>query len=127
MLRLGSSLRSEEPATTLQRAQAVAATLGIVRVPNITWLDRIGIPVFVGIRPNAVEGSIGVSAGKGLTALEASISAYMEAIEFAAAEPQRGKIDLASVTCSELLDGSGPEAVLELGPIAGREIDTSAP
>lgn len=55
----------------------------MTRVTDVTWLDKIGIPVFAGIRPYASPGSLNVHAGKGIKPAEAKIGAYMESIEFA--------------------------------------------
>lgn len=55
------------------------AALGITRVANITGLDRIGIPVFVAMRPNSR--SLAVSQGKGLDADAAKASAIGESLE----------------------------------------------
>src|SRR5689334_12365620 len=86
-LHYGSSLRAVPVETTIDAAQQASRLLGITRVTDITRLDRIGIPVFASIRPGAQRGSLCVHAGKGLTLLEAMASAWMEAIEFAMAEP----------------------------------------
>jgi len=86
-VRLSSSLRTTPPEVTLARARAVAPSLGITRVTDITRLDRVGVPVYASIRPTAAPGSLCVNAGKGLHPIEAEVGAYMEAIEFALAEP----------------------------------------
>lgn len=57
---------------------------GITRVADQTALDRLGVPVFAAIRPNAL--SLSMSQGKGITDDDARISAVMEAIEVAIAE-----------------------------------------
>src|SRR5262249_22585260 len=84
---LSSSLRTTPLAVTLARARARARALGITRVTDVTRLDRVGVPVYASIRPTAAPGSLCVNAGKGLHAQEAEVGAYMEAIEFALAEP----------------------------------------
>ncbi len=61
---------------------------------DITWLDKIGIPVFSSIRPDALQGSLCVNAGKGSLPEEAQVGAYMEAIEFAYAERRRFQSDI---------------------------------
>src|SRR5262249_24268854 len=54
-------------------------TFGITRCADITGLDRIGIPVYVAVRP---DGRIlQTSNGKGLEHTDAKVSALMEAIE----------------------------------------------
>jgi YcaO-like protein with predicted kinase domain len=76
--------RTVDPETTLARARALMPATGITRLADITGLDRLGIPVFVAVRPNAR--SLAVSQGKGLTPAAASASALMEAIELHHAE-----------------------------------------
>jgi ribosomal protein S12 methylthiotransferase accessory factor len=56
----------------------------VTRCAEITWLDRIGIPVFSATRPDAAE--VVVTAGKGRSAAEARAGALMESIEQAVAE-----------------------------------------
>src|SRR5687768_14092846 len=105
MIALDSSLRTVDPAETLAHAKARAQTLGISRVTDITRLDRIGIPVFTSVRPTAVEGSLCVNAGKGVRAIDAKVGAYMEAIEFAIAEPGHSDISIVMATARDVLDG----------------------
>ena len=57
---------------------------GITRLAEVTGLDRIGIPVWMAIRPNSR--TLAVSQGKGLTDAAAQASALMEAAEIASAE-----------------------------------------
>src|SRR4051812_28921774 len=61
--RLGTH-RAVPPAETVARLPPHLSRLGITRVADITGLDRIGIPVFQGIRP--LSRAIVVSQGKGL-------------------------------------------------------------
>ncbi len=127
MIRYGSSFRAADIKTTLAHAQAIAPQLGISRVTEVTYLDRIGVPVFVAIRPDAQPGSVCVSAGKGMTAAEARIGAYMEAIELAWAEYRRTQFPLQSLPSGEVLDGrSRPEALLDFCPSWGQFLDRSA-
>lgn len=127
MIRYGSSFRAADIETTLAHAQAIAPQLGISRVTEVTYLDRIGVPVFVAIRPDAQPGSVCVSAGKGMTAAEARIGAYMEAIELAWAEYRRTQFPLQSLPSGEVLDGrSRPEALLDFCPSWGQFLDRSA-
>ncbi len=58
--------------------------LGITRLAKVTGLDRIGIPVWMAVRPNARN--LSVSQGKGLTDGDARASAIMEATELCVAE-----------------------------------------
>ena len=55
----------DEPAEMLAAVRPLLARAGITRLANITGLDRIGIPVVVGARPNARV--LSQSAGKGIT------------------------------------------------------------
>lgn len=125
---LSSSLRSSPPEETLARARRVAPKLGITRVTDVTRLDRVGLPVFMSIRPDAAPGSLCVNAGKGLRPIEAEVGAYMEAIEFAMAEPARANVKTVRATARDVLDGrKRPEAILDLAPKLGRAIRLDAP
>jgi putative methanogenesis marker protein 1 len=68
---------------TLQRIDPLRKAAGITRVSDITALDCIGIPVFAAVRPEAdlYDENITVYNGKGLTSLQAKVSALMEAFE----------------------------------------------
>ena len=61
--------------------------LGISRVTDVTRMDRLGLPVYVSVRPRGL--ALHVHAGKGVLPQEARVGALMEAVEFAAAEPLR--------------------------------------
>ena len=78
-LDLGGTLRARDAASTLAWVRPFLPRFGITRVANITGLDRIGIPVWICVRPNGR--SLSVSQGKGLTAELAQASAVMESIE----------------------------------------------
>ncbi|HUL38882.1 MAG TPA: YcaO-like family protein, partial [Methanomassiliicoccales archaeon] len=73
--------RTVDPATTLRRVEPLCKVAGITRVADITGLDRIGIPVFSSIRPNAESGAITVYNGKGASVEQAKVSAIMEGLE----------------------------------------------
>ena len=75
----GGTHRCRRPEDTLKAFLPHAARMGITRLANVTGLDSIGIPVYMACRP--LSRSIAVSQGKGLTPLEAKISAFMEAAE----------------------------------------------
>ncbi|MEU9631605.1 YcaO-like family protein [Streptomyces luteogriseus] len=116
-----SSLRECSLDETLAKARAVAPQLGITRVTDTTWLDRVGIPVFASIRPSATRGSLCVNAGKGLRPAEAQVGAYMEAIEFAAAEFLPQKWDLIFLTPAEIAGQTAARFdFLDLCPLLGR-------
>ncbi|QNK82119.1 YcaO-like family protein [Nakamurella sp. PAMC28650] len=76
--------RTAPPEQTLERIRAVAPTVGLTRLADVTGLDRIGIPTVVGYRPNSP--TLTVSGGKGFTTLAAMVSAGMEAVEIWHAE-----------------------------------------
>lgn len=123
---LGSSLRTRPASETLEIARRIAPSLGITRVTDITRLDRVGIPVSTSIRPSAHEASLCVCAGKGLTWEDAHVGAYMEAIEFALAEPGRSPVAIVTATARQVLDGS-PESLLALCPKLDATIVLDAP
>lgn len=92
-VRLSSSLRTRTAEESLVFARPLALQRGVSRVTDTTWLDRLGIPVYASIRPDAPAGSLNVHAGKGFTHAEAKIGAYMEAIEFSFAESGRSCVE----------------------------------
>lgn len=75
------------PEETWERVRPLLPAFGITRVADITWLDCIGVPVFAAIRPNSR--TIAQSNGKGLTSMQARVSAVMEGIEVWHAEELR--------------------------------------
>lgn len=128
MKRLGSSVRDRTPAESLRFAEHFAKEVGVTRVTDITRLDTVGVPVFASVRPRALPGSLCVNAGKGLTSDEARIGAYMEAIEFAVAEPGRAPVEVVKATARDVLDGgTRSDAVLDFCPIARSQFDLGAP
>ena len=68
--------------------------MGITRLADITGLDRIGLPVFVTVRPNSR--SVATSQGKGLTPDAARVAALMEAAETWHAERVEAPLRLAA-------------------------------
>lgn len=75
----GGTHRSRRPEETLADFLPLAEQMGVTRLANVTGLDCIGIPVYMACRP--LSRSIAVSQGKGLTPVEAKVSAFMEAAE----------------------------------------------
>jgi ribosomal protein S12 methylthiotransferase accessory factor len=69
---------------TVARMRRDFPRFGITRLADVTGLDRIGIPVWMAIRPNSK--TLAVSQGKGLSDAAAQASAIMEAAEIAIAE-----------------------------------------
>lgn len=83
-LDLGGTLRGRQAAATLAWVRPLLPRFGITRLANVTGLDRIGIPVWMCIRPNGR--SLSVSQGKGPSDELAQASAVMESIEVFHAE-----------------------------------------
>ena len=71
------------PEQTWSRIEALLPRFGITRLSRLTGLDRIGIPVWNAVSPNAR--SIVINQGKGITDIDAKVSAAMEALERAIA------------------------------------------
>ncbi len=67
------------PSETVDRLRPVFSQLGITRLARVTNLDRIGIPVFLAVRPNAR--TLAVTQGKGIDDEAARASALMDAAE----------------------------------------------
>ena len=80
--------RVYEEATTLENTKDQIKKIGVTRIANITNLDRLGIPIFSGIRPSAAKGAISIYSGKGSTEQRARISTIMESFERCLAERQ---------------------------------------
>ncbi|MBP2143457.1 ribosomal protein S12 methylthiotransferase accessory factor [Methanococcus voltae] len=74
------------PEETMEKVEPILKRIGVTRTARIDGLDRIGIPVYSSIRPEAKEGAISVYAGKGATETQAKVSSSMEAIERYCAE-----------------------------------------
>ena len=80
--------REVAAARTLETVTPLLRTVGVTRVADITWLDRVGIPVFNAIVPRSHD-LLSVYNGKGRTPDDARASAIMEAVErFAAWQPR---------------------------------------
>lgn len=86
------------PEQTWSAIKPILKDFGITRVGEITGLDRVGLPVWIAIRPNAR--TLSVSQGKGLDDSTAKVSAAMEALEVAHAE--QPKLPLRYDTASEI-------------------------
>lgn len=72
------------PLDFLEKIKHAFPALGITRLGRLTGLDRVGVPVWMAVRPNA--GNLSVTQGKGLDDTAAALSAAMEAAELALAE-----------------------------------------
>ncbi|MCC7345361.1 MAG: YcaO-like family protein [Deltaproteobacteria bacterium] len=84
--------RGASPEATLERFGVHREFAGITRLADITYLDVVGIPTYVAVRPQAEHPDLVISVynGKGLTKTQAKASAMMEAFERFAAE-RRGR------------------------------------
>ncbi len=71
--------RLQSPEETFNAVEPLFPEIGITRVADVTGLDHIGVPVCMCIRPNSK--SLSVSQGKGITTLQAKVSAVMESLE----------------------------------------------
>jgi YcaO-like protein with predicted kinase domain len=67
------------PEETQARMEPHLRRLGITRLADVTGLDRVGIPVWIAVRPNSR--GLSVSQGKGLDEAAARVSALMESVE----------------------------------------------
>ncbi len=114
-LRQGSSLRACDPARTCELAAPLMRAFGISRVTDITRMDRLGLPVFVSVRPRSL--TVHVHAGKGVRPIEARIGALMEALELAVAEPTGSAWMPRTMSAAELVEGwSGRLSLRDLAP-----------
>lgn len=118
-----SSLRQRDLKETRALARRLAPTLGITEVTDSTGLDVIGIPVYTSIRTSAVPGALCVHAGKGVRPREAEVGAYMEAIEFAAAEYDQQRSPLILSTPAQIGRQDPSWRFVDLCPLLGRTID----
>lgn len=124
MYLLNSSLRVKPAFDTFQVAKEYFQRLGISRVTETTRLDSIGIPVAIAIRPSAEKGSLIVTAGKGLAAIEAKTGAAMESIEIAFSEVKNSNLSSNFLTAKNILNSEkDPEDILRLCPQIEKEID----
>ena len=79
--------------------------LGITRLSDLTDLDVLGIPVFDAVRPTVDRAQITATQGKGLTKIDAVMSALFEALERTAAARERPRI---KASRNELIRGQRP-------------------
>ncbi len=102
MQALSSSVRITSAKNTIEKAKKISTELGITRVTDITKLDFLDMPVFASIRP--VGKVLCVHNGKGVFPEEAKAGAYMEAIEFACADPENSILNWFSTSYQEVQD-----------------------
>ncbi|WP_426196681.1 YcaO-like family protein [Massilia sp. DWR3-1-1] len=77
-------------AATVARLLPAARALGVTRLANLTGLDRIGLPVWSAVRPDAL--TLASAMGKGLSDDAARAGALMESIEIWHAEHFAGPL-----------------------------------
>jgi ribosomal protein S12 methylthiotransferase accessory factor len=71
--------RRWDPEETFRRFRSLMEPAGITRIADVTGLDVLGVPVCLGVRPEAR--SLVISVGKGLDLPSARAGALMEALE----------------------------------------------
>ena len=101
-----------------ERVEPFLPDAGVTRVAEITGLDRIGIPVFVSVRPLAK--TLSVDSGKGVTVAAARASAAYESIERFVGESADVPYSVASVR-ELLMQAARP--VLDLPRVRGSVLD----
>lgn len=82
--------RTRSAEQTLDWLMPIARQLGVTRLGNITGLDRIGVPVWLAVRPSSR--ALATSQGKGLTHAAAKAGAVMESVETWHAEHYSGAL-----------------------------------
>jgi ribosomal protein S12 methylthiotransferase accessory factor len=95
---LSSGFRVRSPRQTWDAIRPRLREFGITRVADVTGLDRVGIPVWLAVRPNAR--TLSVSQGKGLDPDAARVSAAMESLELAHAE--KPQIEIRNATAADI-------------------------
>lgn len=83
-MNLSNSIRERKLNETLEAIKPYLEKAQITRLANLTYLDKLEMPVYTAIRPLAK--ALSVSQGKGISHNEAKVSAYMESIEVFFAE-----------------------------------------
>ncbi|WP_457580591.1 YcaO-like family protein [Ensifer canadensis] len=106
------------PEETFARIASLLPAFGISRLARLTGLDNIGIPVWNAVSPNAK--SIVINQGKGITDIDAKVSAAMEALERAVACNPSAPV--VHTTRRALLD-KGERALTLPGLVAAGEAD----
>lgn len=101
--------RTTHPRDTLQRFAPLMKDAGITRLADVTGLDWIGVPVYQAVRP--LSRNLSVSQGKGLTHLQAKVSAMMEAFELFHAEVFSVPTTCCSVADMRLRISYSPDAL----------------
>ncbi|ODU05661.1 MAG: hypothetical protein ABS81_06985 [Pseudonocardia sp. SCN 72-86] len=123
--------RIRTPEATWDLIRPHFPAFGITRVADVTWLDDLGIPVSIAVRP--LGQTLSSAQGKGLTQELSRVSAAMEAIEFWYAEREIAAVVTASaamvqpgydiqVLNQQMLSVLDEHVVLDWTP--GRELGT---
>lgn len=112
--------RQIEPEETWSRIEPQLSRFGITRLSRLTGLDRIGIPVWNAVSPNAR--SIVINQGKGIRDIDARVSAAMEALERSVAATPFPRAVRASL---HQLRQAGKRPIALPGLIAAHETDPS--
>jgi ribosomal protein S12 methylthiotransferase accessory factor len=102
MLKVDGIERFVSAAETVVNVAAVAKSLGVTRLADITGLDRVGIPVYSAVVPDSGDG-LSVYNGKGTRQIDAKAGALMEAIERQTA--LRARLPLVEGSFSDLCQG----------------------
>lgn len=124
--RAATSLRTVSPADTVVRARALMAGAGITRVTDITRMDRLGLPVFVSVRPRGQ--TLCVHAGKGLAPEEAMAGALMEGLELAVVEQASRHAATTTMRLADLAQQLPPgDSVADFAPVLGETLSPQTP
>lgn len=75
----GTGLRRISSQQMLERVTPHLPDYGITRIANVSYIDRLGLPVHTAYKPNGL--SLASGSGKGLTESDSAAGAAMEAIE----------------------------------------------
>jgi ribosomal protein S12 methylthiotransferase accessory factor len=86
---------------TLAKISPICKDIGVTRISDITYMDKLYIPNFSSVLPNT-EDSIWVYSGKGITKRQAKASALMESIERYCSLPSNYSKSFIHGTYSEL-------------------------
>lgn len=84
MIELTNNWRQTSSLDAFELIKKFHQRFGLTRIANITHLDCIGIPIYIGLRASGK--TLCVSAGKGLNHIDSIVSAGMESIEIDVAE-----------------------------------------
>jgi ribosomal protein S12 methylthiotransferase accessory factor len=85
------TFRTRPPDETWSWLEPLLGLVGVTRLADVTGLDLVGIPVWLAVRP--ASKTLSVSQGKGTTAMQAKVSAAMEATELWHAENLAGDVE----------------------------------